>query len=95
MIFAFTFMTLDTKYDSSHCISEIQKISHVKEVHELYGIYDVLAIVEVESTSQLKELTFKTVRRLEFVKSTITLIAFESYKNDLLSKNRSPYVVSS
>ncbi|MCW3991469.1 MAG: Lrp/AsnC ligand binding domain-containing protein [Candidatus Bathyarchaeota archaeon] len=48
----------------------------IKAVYALYGIYDVIAEVEAESMEQIKELVFTGIRRLENVRTTITLITY-------------------
>ena len=48
----------------------------IKRVYALYGIYDVIAEVEAESMDKIKELVFTKIRRLENVRTTITLITY-------------------
>lgn len=54
-------------------LSEVQGIAGV---HSLYGIYDVIAQVEAESMDKVKEIVFNNIRRLDSVKTTITLITY-------------------
>ncbi|MGD2200720.1 MAG: Lrp/AsnC ligand binding domain-containing protein [Candidatus Bathyarchaeota archaeon] len=59
--------------------SVVESLSHVPgviDVHALYGIYDVIAQVEAESMDKVKEIVFNSIRRLETVKTTITLITY-------------------
>jgi DNA-binding Lrp family transcriptional regulator len=57
-------------------IEEIQKVKEVKATHSLYGIYDLIVEVEAESMDKVKEVVFNNIRRLDNVKSTITLLTY-------------------
>ncbi|HIH89432.1 TPA: Lrp/AsnC family transcriptional regulator [Candidatus Bathyarchaeota archaeon] len=48
----------------------------VKNIYSLYGIYDVIVEVEAETMEKVKEVVFNRIRRLDNVKSTITLITY-------------------
>ncbi|MDP6048809.1 MAG: Lrp/AsnC ligand binding domain-containing protein [Candidatus Bathyarchaeota archaeon] len=57
----------------------VKSLSHIQgipDVQALYGIYDVIAEVEADSMDKVKEIVFNNIRRLENVKTTITLIAY-------------------
>jgi DNA-binding Lrp family transcriptional regulator len=55
-------------------VDELKTIEGVKEVQPTYGIYDVLAKVEVQDEHKLREvITFK-IRKMNQVRSTITLL---------------------
>ena len=57
----------------------IQAIKGSKEiiaVHSLYGIYDIIVEVEAETMDKIKDIVFNKIRRLDNVKSTITLITY-------------------
>ena len=63
----------------------IDVIKHVKEItatYALYGIYDVIVEVEAETMDRVKEIVFNDIRRLENVKSTITLITYGETEED-------------
>jgi len=55
-------------------VKELMKIEGVKEAYALYGIYDVIAEVEAESMEKIREIVLTRIRRLENVRTTITLI---------------------
>jgi len=55
-------------------IRELQRIANVKESYVVYGDYDVVAKVEAESMEKLKELITWKIRRLDNVRSTLTMI---------------------
>lgn len=55
-------------------LKALNKISNVKEAHMVYGVYDIVAKVEAESMTKLKEIVTWKIRRLETVKSTLSMI---------------------
>lgn len=55
-------------------VDEIQKISSVREVYPVYGVYDVLVVIESSSMETLRELITSKVRKLDGIKSTLTMI---------------------
>jgi DNA-binding Lrp family transcriptional regulator len=58
-------------------VSELRKIPNVKEAYPIYGVYDIVAKVEAESMEKLKEIVTWKIRRLEKVRSTLTMIVIE------------------
>jgi len=57
-------------------IKALQGVKEMKKVYSLYGIYDIIVEVEAETMEMVKEIVFNKIRRLENVKSTITLITY-------------------
>lgn len=55
-------------------VEEIKKIPHVKEVYPVYGVYDVLMVLESDSMETLREAITTQVRKLDGIKSTLTMI---------------------
>jgi len=55
-------------------VTEIKKIPHVKEVYPVYGVYDVLMIIESDSMESLRETITDQIRKLDGIKSTLTMI---------------------
>lgn len=60
----------------SSVVEELDNVPSIKRVHSLYGIYDVIVEVEAETMDKVKEIVFNQIRRLENVKTTITLITY-------------------
>ena len=58
-------------------VGELQKIPNVKESYAVYGLFDIVAKVEAESMDKLKEIVTLKIRRLENVRSTLTLMVAE------------------
>ena len=57
-------------------VSELRDVEGITKISSLYGIYDVIAQVEADSMEKVKEIVFNKIRRLDSVKTTITLITF-------------------
>ncbi len=58
-------------------IKEIRKVKDVKEAYVVYGVYDIVAKIEAPSMDKLKEVITWNVRRLDKVRSTLTMIVME------------------
>lgn len=56
---------------------ELRKLPNVKESYIVYGVYDIVAKVEAESMDKLKEIVTWKIRRLDKVRSTLTMIVVE------------------
>jgi DNA-binding Lrp family transcriptional regulator len=57
--------------------AELRKIGAVRESYVVYGVYDIVAKVEGESMDKLKEIVTWKIRRLDKVRSTLTMIVVE------------------
>ncbi|OFX17834.1 AsnC family transcriptional regulator [archaeon RBG_16_50_20] len=58
-------------------VTELRKIGNVKESYLVYGVYDIVAKVEADSMDKLKEIVTWKIRRLDKVRSTLTMIVVE------------------
>jgi len=59
-------------------IKELKTIENVKEVYVVYGVYDIVAKIMGDSMEKVKETITWKIRRLEKVRSTLTMIVVES-----------------
>lgn len=55
-------------------VKELRQIPNVKEVYGVYGVYDVLMEIEAESMESLRDIITAKIRKLDGVKSTLTMI---------------------
>jgi DNA-binding Lrp family transcriptional regulator len=55
----------------------IKKVEGVDEAYAVYGVYDVVAKIRADSMDKLKEIVTWHVRRLDKVRSTLTMIVVE------------------
>jgi len=58
-------------------VAELRKIENVKESYTVFGVYDVVAKVEAESMDKLTETITWKIRKLDKVRSTLTMIVIE------------------
>lgn len=58
----------------SEVLNELKEIPEVKEAHMVYGVYDIIARVETETMQELKDTISWKIRRLDKVRSTLTMI---------------------
>jgi DNA-binding Lrp family transcriptional regulator len=57
--------------------SALKEIREIKEVHAVYGVYDYVIQIETTSMSELKDIISFKIRRIENVRSTLTMITIE------------------
>jgi len=74
------FLLINTELASPEVREELKKIEGVEEVYVVYGIYDIVAKVRANTMDELKEIVTWRVRRLDKVRSTLTMIAIEEPK---------------
>jgi DNA-binding Lrp family transcriptional regulator len=55
----------------------LKDVEGVREAYAVYGVYDIIAKIEAETMDKLKELVTWHVRRLDKVRSTLTMIVIE------------------
>ena len=72
------YVTISSELGSEDDIrKELSSIEGVRESHVVYGVYDIVAVVEAESAEELNQIVFDKIRKLNRVKSTLTLIVVE------------------
>ena len=59
-------------------LAELKKVSEVKEAYMVYVVYDIIARIQAESMEKLKEIVSWKIRRLDKVRSTLTMLVIES-----------------
>ncbi len=52
----------------------LKSIGEVKEARMVYGVYDIIVRVETVNMEELKNLVSWRIRRLDIVRSTMTMI---------------------
>jgi len=61
----------------SEVLGALKKIDGVAESYMVYGVYDVVAKVGADTMDKLKEIVTWRLRRLDKVRSTLTLMVVE------------------
>jgi len=71
------FVLLNTELGmESKIVEALNGVEEITNIHSLYGIYDLIIEMEAETMDRIKEVVFNKVRRLDNVKSTITLLTY-------------------
>ena len=58
-------------------IGGLKQIEQVKEVHGTFGAYDIIVKAEAESADKLREAITWKIRKLDKIRSTLTLTVVE------------------
>lgn len=58
-------------------IDQIKPIDGVKEVRGVFGAYDILAKIETASVERLREIITWKIRKIDRIRSTLTLMGVE------------------
>ncbi len=70
---AFVMINVDTGTETE-VMKELRNIQGVTEVHFVFGVYDIVVKVEAGSQSMVKEIITSKIRRLDKVRSTLTMM---------------------
>jgi DNA-binding Lrp family transcriptional regulator len=73
---AFVLMNAELGSEDS-LVKELRKLEGVMEVYQVYGVYDIVAQVEADTMEKVKETITWKLRKLNGVKSTLTMIVME------------------
>ncbi len=73
---AYVLIDCDLGYEMP-IISSLKQMEPIKEVHGTFGAFDIIAKVENQDMDKIKETITKNIRKLEHVRSTLTLIGIE------------------
>jgi DNA-binding Lrp family transcriptional regulator len=76
---------VDTAYVLINCdlgseeeiLDSLKHMESVKEVHGTFGAYDIIAKIENQDKDKLRETITWNVRRLQHVRSTLTLMGIQ------------------
>ena len=58
-------------------IKELKKLPEVVEVSGVFGVYDIIVRIRSDSMDKLREVVTWNVRRIDKVKSTLTMMVIE------------------
>jgi len=76
MTTAYVFMNCDIGSEKA-VIQLLKGLEEVKEVHGVFGVYDIIAKVEADITEKLHETITLKIRKMEKIRSTLTLMDTE------------------
>jgi DNA-binding Lrp family transcriptional regulator len=58
-------------------LNSLKGVEGVKEAYIVYGVYDIVAKIEAETMDKLKDVVTWHIRRLNKVRSSLTMIVVE------------------
>jgi DNA-binding Lrp family transcriptional regulator len=72
------FVLINTEIDAMEkVLKALENVESVKEAYSVFGVYDVVVKVEAPSMDKIKDLVTYRIRRLDGVRSTLTMIVIE------------------
>jgi DNA-binding Lrp family transcriptional regulator len=79
MTSAFLLINCDFPF-AGDVISELEKLPEIIDIYKLHGMYDVIARVKSEDEETLNEIVKTRIRKIDKIKSTLTMIIVEDKK---------------
>ncbi len=76
MAMAYVFINCDLGFEAE-IIDEIKQVENVKEAHGVFGVYDILVKLESANVENLRDTITWKIRKLNRVRSTLTLMTVE------------------
>jgi len=76
MEIAYVLISCDLGYEAG-VIDELKHLDNVKEAHGVFGAYDILTKLESDNMEHLRDTITWKIRKLNRVRSTLTLIVPE------------------
>jgi len=71
---AFVLVNAELGYEED-VLHEIRKLNDVKEAYLVYGMYDIMVKVEGPSVEKVKDTVNMKIRKLDKIRSTLTMIS--------------------
>ncbi len=79
MTIAYVLVSCDLGFDAE-IVDEIKQVEDVKEVRGVFGAYDILVKLESANAEILRDTIIWKIRKLNRVRSTLTLMTAEAYE---------------
>lgn len=73
---AFVLINSEIGFDSD-VLNELEGIRGVDQAFAVYGVYDLIAKVRADTMDKLRNMVHQKIRKLDKVKSTLTMIVME------------------
>ncbi len=73
MSMAYVMINSETGYEAE-VMKELKKIPGVLAAYQLYGVYDIIIKIEAENLAELKEIVSLRIRKLEKIRTSLTLL---------------------
>lgn len=76
MVIAYVLINCDVGKKQS-AVESLKHLASVKEIHKTFGAYDIIAKLEHEEKSKLRDMITKGIRRIDSIRSTLTLMTIQ------------------
>ena len=60
-------------------LNKLKEIPGVTEAWIVFGVYDIITKVEADSSEKLKDFISRSIRKIEGVRNTLTLMPIEGF----------------
>jgi len=75
---AIAFVLINTELgQGSYVEKALAQIEKISESYPIYGVYDYIVKLETQSMDELKDLISNKIRRIQYIRATLTLIVIE------------------
>lgn len=73
------YVLINTEIGAEDSVMEaLDEVKEVKESYMVYGVYDIIVKLETDSRQNLKDVVMREIRRIEDIRSTLTMMIVES-----------------
>jgi len=79
MATAFVLISTDVGAEKE-VLEKLRELPEVAEAHVVYGVYDLVVKVRVKRQEDLREVLTNKLRRMEKIRSTLTMLAVEGFE---------------
>jgi len=76
---AFILINVETGSEAE-VLEILKKVEGVEDVFAAYGVYDIIARIRVTSIDKLKEIITHRIRRIDKIRSTLTMLVIGELK---------------
>jgi DNA-binding Lrp family transcriptional regulator len=66
----------------NYVVNELNKLSEFIDIYRVDVMYDIIAKVDVNSEEELHDITISKIRKIQGVKSTLTLVIVKRTKSN-------------
>ena len=61
-------------------LAKLKEVEGVTEAYIVYGVYDLIVKIKTEDQTKLKDIITKNIRKMDKVRSTLTMIVVEGFQ---------------
>ena len=73
MLASYVLINTEIGYEDA-VVEQLRKTPHIVESYVVYGVYDIIAKIEADTMEEIKDIITSKIRRLDKVRSTLTMI---------------------